>query len=99
MLLNTTGMKTLLAFERQLDDLCAVTRGTLRSSAHLEAIREVITRARSEVGVASGYTDERLVSRCADRFLRILAAADHELDAHDIARLEQYVQRCLQEPW
>ena len=91
-------MKTISAFERQLDDLCAVTRRTLRSSAHLEAIREVITRARREVGVSSGYTDDRLVSRCAERFLRVLAAADHELDAADIARLEHYAQRCLKSP-
>ena len=89
-------MKTLSAFQRQLDDLCGVTHSTVRSPAQLEAIRDVVTRARTEFGVSSGYTDDPEVNRCAERFLRMLAAADHELDPGDIASLERYVQRCLQ---
>jgi hypothetical protein len=88
-------LKTAAAFRRQLDLLCTVTRQELPHAGQLQALRESIRRARNETGVSSGFSEDEMVQRCAERFFRVLAAADHELSLEEIVQLEHYVEGCL----
>jgi hypothetical protein len=81
-------------FERQLSFLCTTTcDGTLDASG-IWAVRDAVRHARAEQGrVPPGLAPE--VGRLAAWLLRVLAAADDDLGAVDVQRLEAYVQGAL----
>src|SRR4051794_6719904 len=81
-------MKTPSAFLRQLDDLRGLSRAELPDTPQLQLLRERIQRARNESGVSAGYSQDDVVDRSALRFLRVLAAAEHELSGAEVDVLE-----------
>lgn len=88
-------MRTPAAFQRQIDELCARTTDVALSAADIESLRATIASARRN-GQKPEVTS--LVSRSAERFLRVLNAADEMLPADDVLELENYVQTCLGRP-
>jgi len=88
-------VKTPAAFQRQLDQLCLVTLEALPDDARLEQIRDAFARGRAGGNAVATNGQSADVNRGAERFLRILAAADQELEPTDVAQLEAYVQQCL----
>jgi hypothetical protein len=86
-------MKTVAAFQRQIDGLCEVTWRELPDPADVDLVREEIAAVRAMRGRL--LQAPLRLARCASRFIRVLDAADDQLPAEEIAELEQYVQQCL----
>jgi len=79
------------AFERQLDQLCALTRDSL-TAKQTEELAAAIANRRS---VRVTPPVDETVARCRDRLIRCLVAADEMLPAADVETLEHYLQQSL----
>ena len=88
-----SAVKTLAAFQRQIEQLCELTWRELPDPADVEALRAEVAAARAMRGKL--LEAPLRVAHCASRFLRVLNAADDELSPEDVAQLDAYVQDSL----
>lgn len=90
-------MDQLTEFEDELETLCASVEEEFSERVDIEAIRRAIRLARRDGGSLGSLVLEwqPAVARCAERFLQILALADEQLDATEVATLDSFVQHRL----
>ena len=84
-------------FEHQLEELCASVEEEFGERVDIEAVRRAIRLARRDGGSLGAFVLEwqPVIAQCAERFLQVLALADEQLEATEVATLDSYVQHRL----